>query len=133
MIEPWFGLTFDQPDDPVSPPGGDATIGDPGFAFTPHFNPFGNPFTGHFNPFGGHFFTGGGFGFSSTPTPTVVGPAGGLQIDLIWDSSVAHAPAGFKQAVINAATEYTTLYSDDVVIRIKVGYGEVNGSRLASG
>ena len=62
----------------------------------------------------------------------MVGPSDGLQIDLIWDSSVARAPAGFQHSVVAAATYYTTLYSDDVAIKIRVGYGEVNGSRLTS-
>jgi hypothetical protein len=137
MTEPWLGLSYDLPYDHVSALGGGDPTDASGLAYSPQFNPFGHPFTnpffGHFNPFAGHFFNGGGFGYSAVPAPTVVGPADGLQIDLIWDSSVAHAPAGFKPAIIAAATEYTTLYSDDVVIRIRVGYGEVNGSRLGSG
>jgi hypothetical protein len=80
--------------------------------------------------FGSHF---GGFTtHSSTPAPTLAGPAGGLQFDLVWDPSVAHAPKGFQQAVINAALSYTGLFSDDIVVKIGVGYGEVNGSRLDS-
>src|ERR1700756_3534557 len=43
----------------------------------------------------------------ATPAPTVVGSAGGLQIKLIWDSSVSSAPNGFMQAVIDAAQYYT--------------------------
>ena len=46
--------------------------------------------------FGNMHFSWGGFGgmtmHSSTPAPTLVGPAGGLQFDLVWDPSVAHAP-----------------------------------------
>jgi hypothetical protein len=40
---------------------------------------------------------------SSAPPPTLVGSSNGLQIDLVWDSSVAHAPKGFMQAIIDAA------------------------------
>ena len=87
--------------------------------------------------FGNMHFSGGGFGgigmHSSTPAPTLVGPAGGLQFDLVWDPSVAHAPKGFQQAVINAALSYTKLFSDDIVIKIRVGYGEVAGSKLDAG
>jgi hypothetical protein len=87
-----------------------------------------------FGFFGNMQFSGGHFGgmntHPSTPAPTLVGPAGGLQFDLVWDPSVAHAPKGFQQAVINAALSYTKLFSDDIVIKIRVGYGEVNGSKL---
>src|SRR6185312_10110379 len=41
---------------------------------------------------------------SSTSNDTLVGSPGGLRIDLLWDSSVAQAPSGFKTAVIEAAT-----------------------------
>jgi len=70
---------------------------------------------------------------SSTPAPTLVGKSGGFQIDLIWDSSVAKAPAGFTAAVIAAATYYTTLFSNSMVVNIAVGYGEIGGSALDSG
>jgi hypothetical protein len=69
---------------------------------------------------------------SSTPAPTLVGSAGGFQIDLIWDSSVAKAPSGFMQAIIDAAMYYATLFSNHEVINIDVGYGEIAGSSLAS-
>lgn len=67
------------------------------------------------------------------PAPTLVGSSGGFQIDLVWDSSVAKAPAGFTQAITAAATYYTTLFSNDEVINIHVGYGEIDGSRMAAG
>jgi hypothetical protein len=70
---------------------------------------------------------------SSTPAPTMVGAPGGLQIDLVWDPSVAHAPKGFRPAVIAAARYYTTTFSDDEVIKIAIGYGEVHGTRLGRG
>ncbi len=69
---------------------------------------------------------------SSTPAPTLVGSSSGLQIDLIWDSSVAKAPSGFMQAIVDAALYYTTLFSNHEVINIDVGYGEIGGSSLAS-
>src|SRR5215469_1704525 len=89
-----------------------------------------------FGFFGNMQFSGGHGGFtthSSTPAPTLVGAPGGLQINLVWDPSVAHAPKGFQQAVVAAATSYTQLFSDDIVIKIRVGYGEVNGSKLDPG
>jgi hypothetical protein len=77
---------------------------------------------------------------SPTPTPTpsptnstLVGPAGGLQIDLVWDTSVSSAPSGFKSAAVAAASEYSTMFSNPETITIDVGYGEVGGSALYSG
>jgi hypothetical protein len=91
--------------------------------------------------FWGGFFWGGNHGggmgghatHPSTPSPTMVGSAGGLQFNLVWDPSVAHAPSGFRSAFIDAARYFTTLFSDDVVIKIRVGYGEVHGARLGRG
>ena len=68
---------------------------------------------------------------SSTPAPTLVGSSNGFQIDLIWDSSVAKAPSGFEQAVIDAAQYYTTLFANKEVINIDVGWGEIAGSSLS--
>src|SRR6516162_9177491 len=76
---------------------------------------------------------GSGAGGSTSSYGRYGGSAGGLQINLIWDSSVASAPAGFMQAAIAAAQLYTTEFSDPEVINIQVGYGEVAGQRLPSG
>ena len=65
------------------------------------------------------------------PTPTLVGTSGGLQIDLIWDPSVANAPRGFTQAITDAAEYYTMLFSSDEVINLHVGYGEIDNSPMA--
>ncbi|HLG86390.1 MAG TPA: NF038122 family metalloprotease [Alphaproteobacteria bacterium] len=67
------------------------------------------------------------------PAGTLVGAAGGLQIDLIWDSSVASAPAGFQQAIITAAQYLASLSSTAAVLNIQVGYGEVGGTAMSSG
>jgi hypothetical protein len=73
---------------------------------------------------------------SRAPSPTLVGTTNGLQIDLIWDASVANAPGGFMQAIIHAAQYYARLYSSPTggpeVINIDVGYGEIAGTSLAS-
>jgi len=73
------------------------------------------------------------FGFGGTPAPTLVGSPGGLQFNLIWDSSVASAPAGFESAAIAAAKLYTQYYSNPEVINVHIGYGEVDGYRLGQG
>jgi len=68
-----------------------------------------------------------------TPAPTMVGNAGGLQFNLIWDSSVSAAPAGFESAAIDAALLYTQYYSNPEVINVHIGYGEVDGYALGQG
>jgi hypothetical protein len=70
---------------------------------------------------------------NAAPTPTLVGAAGGLQFNLVWDSSVASAPAAFEKAAIYAASLYSSLYSNPEVINIHVGYGEVDGLSLGAG
>ncbi len=65
------------------------------------------------------------------PGPTLIGSSNGLQFDLIWDSSVANAPRGFVQAIVDAAKTYSTLFSNKEVIAINVGYGEIAGTPMA--
>lgn len=69
----------------------------------------------------------------STPVPTLVGAAGGFEINLVWDSSVASAPSAFVTAITNAAKYYTTLYSNPEVINLAVGYGEIDGQSMGTG
>ena len=74
---------------------------------------------------------------SSTPAPTLVEINGShLEINLVWDSSVAKAPSGFTTAIIDAAEYYIAQFagptSGKEVINIDVGYGEIAGSTLAS-
>ncbi len=64
---------------------------------------------------------------------TMVGASGQLQFHLIWDSSVASAPAGFKTAAIAAASEFTEMYSNAEVVNLDIGYGEVDGTTLPAG
>jgi hypothetical protein len=78
----------------------------------------------------------GGSGAASTsslPAQTLVGSPNGLQFDLIWDPSVANAPRGFMQAVVDAAKLYASVFSNKAVIAIDVGFGEIGGSSLAPG
>ena len=67
------------------------------------------------------------------PAPTVVGTAGGFQIKLIWDSSVTSAPKGFMQAIIDAAKYYSSQFSNNEIININVGYGEIAGGQMSAG
>ncbi len=84
---------------------------------------------------GGGFGGGGGGtgGTGGTPSPTIVGTSGHLQIDLVWDTSVAAAPSGFTTAVINAASYIASQYSTPEMLYIHVGWGEIAGSSLAAG
>ena len=76
---------------------------------------------------------GGGSGESagSMPASTLVGAAGGLRIDLIWDASVALAPTGFRKAIVAAAEALVAGISTNERINIDVGYGEINNGTLA--
>ncbi len=66
------------------------------------------------------------------PAPTLIGTSGGLEFNLVWDSSVASAPSAFMSAVEAAAKLYTTLFSNKEVINVHVGFGEVGGTTLPS-
>jgi hypothetical protein len=69
-------------------------------------------------------------GPASPPAPTLVGSANGLQFDIVWDASVANAPRGFTQAIIDAAKIYSELFSNKETINIDVGYGEIGGAPM---
>ena len=71
----------------------------------------------------------------ASPASTLVGSSSGLQIDLIWDSSVQASSnwQSFEQAVEQAAQIYTTQFSTHALINIHIGLGEVNGQALGSG
>jgi hypothetical protein len=60
----------------------------------------------------------------------MVGAAGGLQFNLSWAPSVAGAPAGYRNAVVAAAAGLSAIFSNNVVLNIQVGYGEVAGSSI---
>jgi Ca2+-binding RTX toxin-like protein len=58
--------------------------------------------------------------------------ASGLTINVIYDSSVNSAPAGFKTDVAAAVQYLQSQFSDPITITIDVGYGEVAGYGLSS-
>jgi hypothetical protein len=55
-------------------------------------------------------------------------------VDIIvnWDSSVASAPAGFKNSVEYVVNLYDALFTNAATITIAVGYGEIGGQTLAA-
>ena len=63
----------------------------------------------------------------------LVGPSGGLEFHLLWDPSVASAPAAYKQAVEAAAGYYSQMFSNAEVLNIDVGWGEVDGMSISPG
>jgi hypothetical protein len=63
---------------------------------------------------------------------TIVGGAGGMRFDLIWDGSVANAPSAYKSAIEAAATFYTKIFSNNQLIKVHVGWGEVDGQSLGA-
>jgi hypothetical protein len=80
--------------------------------------------------------SGGGGGSGGTPAPSLVVSSGSnLEFNLVWDSSVASAPSGFMQAVVNVAKYYESLFttSSKEIINIHVGWGEIGGQSLSAG
>jgi hypothetical protein len=63
----------------------------------------------------------------------LVGPSGGLQFHLLWDPSVSAAPAAYKQAVEAAAGYYSQMFSNNEVINIDIGWGEVDNMPITAG
>jgi hypothetical protein len=53
-----------------------------------------------------------------------------MNIQIIWDSSVATAPAGFTADVQQVANFFASEIKNPVTITIDVGYGEINGSSI---
>ena len=78
--------------------------------------------------------SGGGAGSGSGGTPAQNADSGsGLVIDVIYDPSVANAPAGFTTAVAAVVSYFESIFSNPVTVTIDVGYGEIDGEALASG
>ena len=56
----------------------------------------------------------------------------GLVINIIWDSSVANAPAAFKSVVESVVQFYESEFSNPVTLNIDVGWGEVAGTPVTT-
>jgi hypothetical protein len=56
----------------------------------------------------------------------------GLTINIIWDSSVANAPAGFESVVESVVQFYESEFSNPVTLNIDVGWGEVAGTSVTT-
>ena len=53
-----------------------------------------------------------------------------MQINFIYDSSTASAPAAFKTALADAATYLDSLITNNITVNIQVGWGEDNGAPI---
>ena len=56
-----------------------------------------------------------------------------MVINVVYDSSVNNAPAGFVSGVQSVVNYFESHFSNPVTITIDVGYGEVMGQSLGSG
>ena len=56
-----------------------------------------------------------------------------MQINVTYDSSVANAPAGFKDCVAAACAFFDSTFTAPVIVNIDVGYGEVGGFAMSGG
>jgi hypothetical protein len=65
----------------------------------------------------------------------LVGNPHGLEINLIWDNSVASAPnwKAIEASVVSAAQIFTGLFKNHDILNIAVGFGEIAGQALAPG
>lgn len=61
-----------------------------------------------------------------TGTFTVTRPV----INLIWDSSVTSAPAGWVGAIEDAANYFDALITSPITVNIEIGYGETDGTTI---
>jgi hypothetical protein len=73
------------------------------------------------------------FSAAQLGSTNLVGAADGLQFNLSWAPSVANAPAGYRNAAIAAAAGLSAELGNKVVVNLRIGYGEVAGSPVASG
>jgi Bacterial Ig-like domain/Bacterial Ig domain len=91
---------------------------------------------GDFGSFAASSAGSGGTGSGSGSGGTLVSggsDSSGLVINIVWDASVANAPAGFKAGVEAVVSYFESHFSDPITITIDVGYGEVDGQPLGVG
>jgi len=63
----------------------------------------------------------------------VAKPSVAVTFNVIYDSSVGSAPAGFTSAFAFATSFLSSTYVDPITINMHVGWGEINGGALAPG
>ena len=73
-----------------------------------------------------------GSGTSGSVQVTSGQQSAGLVINIIWDSSVANAPAAFKSVVESVVQFYESEFCNPVTLNIDVGWGEVAGTPVTT-
>ncbi len=68
---------------------------------------------------------------ATAPAATLVGTAGGFQINLMWDSTVSAAPTSFEIAIIQAAQLLCNSISNNIVLNIGITYSGTGGGAFA--
>ena len=68
---------------------------------------------------------------AAAPAPTLVGTAGGFQINLIWDTTVSTAPATFQAGIIQAAQLLCNSISNNIVLNIGITCSGTGGGASA--
>src|SRR3984957_19225159 len=74
----------------------------------------------------------GGGTSGSTPAP-VSGSSSPFVINVIYDSSVSSAPAGFTSGIQAAVAYLESVITTPITVNIDVGYGEIAGQSLGTG
>jgi len=64
---------------------------------------------------------------ATAPAATLVGSAGGLQINLVWNSNVSSAPSTFQAGIVKAAQMLCDALSNIVVLNINISYTGTGG------
>jgi VCBS repeat-containing protein len=105
---------------------------DPGLSGPPSSPPSNAPILAWIGDTGAGTSGGGGSSGGGATSHNTAGGSG-LVIDVVYDSSVNSAPAGFTAAVAAVVSYYESVFTDPVTITIDVGYGEIDGQRLVSG
>ncbi len=68
---------------------------------------------------------------AAAPAATLVGAAGGFQINLIWDTTVSTAPATFQAGIIQAAQLLCNSISNNIVLNIGITCSGTGGGASA--
>ncbi len=108
------------------------TSGDPTSAAAPSSPNSGAPVLAWLGDIGSGPANGTGSGSGGTLAQNQTSGSG-LVINVIYDSSVANAPAGFTAAIAAVVSFYESHFTNPVTITVDVGYGEIDGQPLGSG
>ena len=67
----------------------------------------------------------------AVPAPTLVGSAGGFQINLIWDATISTAPSTFKAGIMQAAQLLCNSLSNNIILNIGINCSKTGGGAAA--